>query len=318
MWVETKEMGGWSRFMTWMGAIMSASGFTWCYLVILLFGGYYAQFSFLKPNQAPYIGVEALKAGFALGYLIIEMVAKKRLEKKISDIDCGESSLDAKFRRIDLNSALESVKTQEGIPFSVPRFAAINVDLPDLNIQVDADFTSRNQIIKRAHLPGYEKTTVMMATVLKKSMLRKACVFRSLFFCLPLGLLVLGFLIPKIGNNFDPFSILCFGLAGFGCFGCIGLWANNTFMPHTTWSISTRIGDVLPDTARTAVMDNKHLFDAMYLVAEVPEWDFKEQKHPRQLRGDPLIVGEKNKCYYLVHAFDLTDLENWLKSEFTV
>jgi hypothetical protein len=71
MWVETKEMGGWSRFMTWMGAIMSASGFTWCYLVILLFGGYYAQFSFLKPNQAPYIGVEALKAGFALGYLII-------------------------------------------------------------------------------------------------------------------------------------------------------------------------------------------------------------------------------------------------------
>ena len=27
-WVETKNMGGYQRFMAWMGAIMSASGFT--------------------------------------------------------------------------------------------------------------------------------------------------------------------------------------------------------------------------------------------------------------------------------------------------
>jgi len=34
-WVETKHCGGWPRFMAWMGALMSASGFSWCYLIIL-------------------------------------------------------------------------------------------------------------------------------------------------------------------------------------------------------------------------------------------------------------------------------------------
>ena len=36
-WVETKHAGGWPRFMAWMGAIMSASGFSWCYLIVLAF-----------------------------------------------------------------------------------------------------------------------------------------------------------------------------------------------------------------------------------------------------------------------------------------
>lgn len=34
-WVETKHCGGWPRFMAWMGAVMSACGFSWCYLIIL-------------------------------------------------------------------------------------------------------------------------------------------------------------------------------------------------------------------------------------------------------------------------------------------
>lgn len=36
-WVETRHAGGWPRFMAWMGAIMSASGFSWCYLIVLAF-----------------------------------------------------------------------------------------------------------------------------------------------------------------------------------------------------------------------------------------------------------------------------------------
>ena len=32
-WAEARACGGWMRFMTWMGAIMSAAGFTWCYLI---------------------------------------------------------------------------------------------------------------------------------------------------------------------------------------------------------------------------------------------------------------------------------------------
>lgn len=71
VWVETKQIGGWQRFMTWMGAIMSASGFTWCYLIVLLFGGYYLQPYFLKPDQSPYLTEQSLSVGFSLGYIII-------------------------------------------------------------------------------------------------------------------------------------------------------------------------------------------------------------------------------------------------------
>lgn len=34
-WADSKAIGGWPRCMVWCGAVMSASGFTWCYLVVL-------------------------------------------------------------------------------------------------------------------------------------------------------------------------------------------------------------------------------------------------------------------------------------------
>jgi hypothetical protein len=39
-WVETKHNGGWPRFVAWAGAVMSASGFSWCYLLILTYAAY--------------------------------------------------------------------------------------------------------------------------------------------------------------------------------------------------------------------------------------------------------------------------------------
>jgi hypothetical protein len=60
-WAETKAHGGWRRFMTWMGAIMSASGFTWCYLSLLAFGAY--SFQVLTAGQA--------MVAMEIGYVII-------------------------------------------------------------------------------------------------------------------------------------------------------------------------------------------------------------------------------------------------------
>lgn len=60
-WVETKAAGGWLHFMSWMGAIMSACGFTWCYLVVL--GMAATSFNWLPPTY--------LKGFFSLGYLVI-------------------------------------------------------------------------------------------------------------------------------------------------------------------------------------------------------------------------------------------------------
>jgi len=34
-WLESKAAGGFTHFVTWCGAIMSACGFTWCYSIVL-------------------------------------------------------------------------------------------------------------------------------------------------------------------------------------------------------------------------------------------------------------------------------------------
>ena len=60
-WTEAKSAGGWPRFMTWMGAIMSASGFTWCYLTLLALTGYYFQM----------LSLEDVGLALQLGYIII-------------------------------------------------------------------------------------------------------------------------------------------------------------------------------------------------------------------------------------------------------
>jgi hypothetical protein len=60
-WVEAKYHGGWPRFMTWMGAIMAASGFSWCFLVLLALLAHW--FDWLTPEQT--------KIAFQLGYILI-------------------------------------------------------------------------------------------------------------------------------------------------------------------------------------------------------------------------------------------------------
>ena len=71
VWIETKEMGGIARFMAWMGAIQSASGFSWCYLFILLVGAQYAEPFFRNANQPQILTNEAIRAGFSLGYIVL-------------------------------------------------------------------------------------------------------------------------------------------------------------------------------------------------------------------------------------------------------
>jgi hypothetical protein len=63
-WVETKALGGFARFMSWMGAIMSASGFSWCYLVLLCLVGQAIPGKYHLPDKY----AEAI---FRIGYLII-------------------------------------------------------------------------------------------------------------------------------------------------------------------------------------------------------------------------------------------------------
>ena len=60
VWVEARHAGGWRRFMCWMGAVMSASGFSWCYLSFLALSAHY--FGWITESQA----MVALELGYVL------------------------------------------------------------------------------------------------------------------------------------------------------------------------------------------------------------------------------------------------------------
>src|SRR5262249_12776094 len=60
VWVEVRLAGGWHRFMCWMGAVMSACGFTWCYLSFLALTAHH--FQWLTDDQV----LAALNLGYVL------------------------------------------------------------------------------------------------------------------------------------------------------------------------------------------------------------------------------------------------------------
>jgi hypothetical protein len=59
-WVEARAAGGWPRILCWAGAVMSASGFSWCYLIFLAFAGY--KFEVISETQF----VVSLNLGYIL------------------------------------------------------------------------------------------------------------------------------------------------------------------------------------------------------------------------------------------------------------
>ena len=78
VWDSAKARGGMARFMAWMGATMAASGFTWCYLIVVgLVCSVLPMSLFVeaKEGAAPVTGMlldaASLEAFFNLGYLII-------------------------------------------------------------------------------------------------------------------------------------------------------------------------------------------------------------------------------------------------------
>jgi hypothetical protein len=60
-WVEARVVGGWPRVMCWCGAVMSATGFSWCYLILLVLGAY----------QYQYINLEQRDIALSLGYIVL-------------------------------------------------------------------------------------------------------------------------------------------------------------------------------------------------------------------------------------------------------
>jgi len=71
-WTESKHAGGLPRFMNWCGAVMSASGFTWCYLIIIGFFG--SVIPIIKNDEGvreTLLTPEQLHVFMDLGYLVV-------------------------------------------------------------------------------------------------------------------------------------------------------------------------------------------------------------------------------------------------------
>lgn len=63
VWVEFMAMGGWNRLLVWMVALMSGIGFSWCFLIVIVFGLHHWY-----PHLMDTSGV---KAALSLGYLLL-------------------------------------------------------------------------------------------------------------------------------------------------------------------------------------------------------------------------------------------------------
>lgn len=63
-WNETKRIGGFARFMSWCVAIQSASGFTWCFVVIGIAINQVFPEKYILPHRYQ-------DATMALGYLTV-------------------------------------------------------------------------------------------------------------------------------------------------------------------------------------------------------------------------------------------------------
>lgn len=70
-WNETKHVGGMAHFMNWMGAIMSAAGFTWCYMVIVAFVGTAIPVEQDDGTTAPILTAIQAQAFCDLGFVAV-------------------------------------------------------------------------------------------------------------------------------------------------------------------------------------------------------------------------------------------------------
>lgn len=89
--------------------------------------------------------------------------------------------------------------------------------------------------------------------------------------------------------------------------------------------LETNFTGLIPQDTRKKIIQAKKAFKEVYIVAETSaeKWKIREKeatviKPPPPTNYDPLVVGWDGNNLWLVDQFDLTTLENYVKSEFTV
>lgn len=262
----------------------------------------------------------------------LEVSASEYIDKEITRLARGETSLDAKFPRIDLDAALRSRKIQFGIPVPVPRFAAMNVK--SKRLEIGATKTKWNgdpSYDYPKEFDAYRNMSISMTSHLTRRglLLELLCRLPAIFIGVGAVLLckyLIHIMPPHVEGQPPGDAYLC----GVLVTGVVALWAGihfikrlgHAYIQRMSCKIGIEMGGALPDDARKAIKDNQSNFEDIYVVAEAKRWtmtrkqDFKLPEK-RRVEADPLIIGRKNGCYYLIHTFDLTPVEKWLRAEFS-
>jgi hypothetical protein len=91
---------------------------------------------------------------------------------------------------------------------------------------------------------------------------------------------------------------------------------------NATLTATAKFAGLIPDEVRTIIRQSASQFDAVYLVAEVPEWttslDVRTLPAPKPIpEGDPLVIGRKENVFWLLTKFDTTASEQYAACTFT-
>jgi hypothetical protein len=108
-WVEARVAGGWPRVMCWSGAVMSASGFTWCYLILLALAAYW--FGYLDGTQmgvALDLGYVVLIPGILLSGLMITLDSWARAFRRGGFLNYGVAAYNTYAQIHNTYSAITS------------------------------------------------------------------------------------------------------------------------------------------------------------------------------------------------------------------
>lgn len=84
-----------------------------------------------------------------------------------------------------------------------------------------------------------------------------------------------------------------------------------------TTRLRAQFAMLIPRAVKEEIARVRGEFKEIFVVAEVPSWDFKQTVIPRPNK-DPLVVGYDGASYWLIAAFDPTPLEAYIKAEFCV
>ena len=92
-WVETKHAGGWPRVVAWAGAVMSACGFSWCYLIILTYAAYGLEWLDSRHVAAAmYLGYIVLIPGILSSGMVITLDSWARTYRQTTIGNLGRAA----------------------------------------------------------------------------------------------------------------------------------------------------------------------------------------------------------------------------------